>query len=146
MAGLISDADKAALHAEFNSAMASFFVPIVIYTAPQKTVVTEDLNYNPFDSADQNNLDPVNTPIRHVVSGRIQFGQKQGNPFAYPDTTKVRVAEGQVRIKVDSSGAFVLSNAKEIEINGMRFDIDSTARPHGIFSGTYASFLFKRVI
>lgn len=126
--------------------MASFFVPIVIYTAPQKTVVTENLDYNPFDAADQNNLDPVNTPIRHVVSGRIQFGQRQANPFAYPDTTKARVPEGQIRIKVDASGAALLEGAKEIELNGMRFDSDSTSRPHGIFSGTHATFMFKRVL
>ncbi len=141
--GYLNDSEKAELGAAFHEAMSSFFVPIVIYSAPERTIVSEDPTYNRFNGVDQNNLTPDNTPIRHVVSGRIQYGTQQpleGEPYH-----KVYIPEGMVRVKIDNSGAALLYAAKEIELNGDLFNVDSSPRRHGIFSGTYTTIFLKKV-
>ncbi len=143
MAGYINDSDKASLGADFHSAMATFFVPIYIYSAPERVIVSENPEYNRFNSHDQNDLTPDNIPILHVVSGRIQYGSQQ--PQDEDPFNKVKVPEGMVRVKIDNSGAALLSRAKEVEFNGDLFNVDSTPRRHGIFSGTYTTIFLKKV-
>jgi hypothetical protein len=146
MAGFISDSEKASLAAVFKSAMETFFVPIYVYVSPEVVVVTEDPNYNRFDASDENNLTPRNIPILHVVSGRVQYGSDQPTIYATTENNKVSLPEGKVRIKIDASGAALLSKAKEIELDGgYRFINESTPRPHGIFSGTYTTFFLRKV-
>lgn len=146
MAGLITNSQKASLEAAFKAAMETFFVPIYVYSAPERVVVTEDPNYNYFNGSDQNNTTPDNEPILSIISGRIQYGQKQNYPSVSPSFPNVNVPDGEVRIKVDASYAALFSSAKVIELNGSRFTVDTTPRYHGLFSGTFATFYLKRIL
>jgi len=151
MAGFITDADKASIASVFHGAMETFFVPIYLWGNANMMVVSEDPNYNRFNAVDQNNLNPENTAIEYIVSGRVLHEHKQDyqyatHEFGEKENNKIYTPQGETRIKVDASGAALIFGAKELQLNGIHFRIASAARPHGLFSGDYVTFMLKRVI
>jgi hypothetical protein len=150
MAGLLSDLDKSFLAGAFNSGMETFLRPLVIYQAPQKTIVSTNPDYNRFNAADQNNTSlPENDPIRYVVSGRVRYASNQTDSFLGFNNTegqlKIKNPEGSVRIKVDYSGYMLLKEAKQIELDGESFDPNAILRPHGLFNPYYYDIILFRI-
>ena len=149
---LLTDSEKATLFAQFDSAMATFLRPLIVYQEPEKTVIISDPNYNPLEGAyNQNDTEVLNTPIYTTINGRILYDKDQEwsyvKPYPGNDNGQLKVKDQtvrSVRAKTDYSGHSLLSTAKKIELDGYLFDIQSQPRPHGPFGTGYWTYYFVR--
>lgn len=151
MSSLLSDSEKAVLVADFQGVVDTFVRPLIVYQEATHTVIISDPNYNPLEAYNQNNLDITNTPNYTTISGRVMYDKNQEwnfiKPYAGGDNGQLKVKDAtkqSVRIKVDPSGYALLNTAKKVELDGNLFDLDSIARPHGLFAADYYTFFFVR--
>lgn len=154
MSSLLSDSEKAELVADFQSVVDTFVRPLTVYQEATHTVIISDPNYNILEgNYNQNNIDITNTPNYTSINGRVMYDKNQEWSFTKPYAGQ-GAGEGQlkvkdatkrsVRIKVDPAGYELLKTAKKIELDGSMFDIESVARPHGLFVPNYWTFYFVR--
>ncbi len=151
MAGLLTDAEKASLQADFRSAAIDTHIrALTVWQEAAHTVVTQDPNYNPYTAYNQNVSNVVNTPISSVISGRIMWDRGQEMPYlklggVHPSELKVKDQTNRAcRLKVDASGYALLVTAKKVEIDGFLMDRESEPRPHGLFTPDSWTFYFVR--
>lgn len=150
----ISEADKASLHSVMKGLAETWEQDIVVYQMPEKTIISQDPNFNIFQANSQNMFNPENEPIRYVLKARILYQKDQQYPFFDPYVggqldvaqLKQRSAEGITRIKVNESGYNILKGTKVVELDGFQFTIDTLERPHGLFNRDYFTFHLKRSI
>lgn len=139
--------------AALDKGVQDFLVPLYVYQEAQQTVVVSDPNFNPIDGYNQNNLNVTNLVNYTLISGRVLYDKQQEWAYARPYVGR-GPNEGQlkikdqttrsVRIKVDASGYALLNTAKKVQVDGFLFDLESIARPHGLFASTYYTFYFVR--
>lgn len=153
MSSLLSEAEKLAYAAAFQQNVDTWMRTLTVYQEPQKTIIVSNPDYNPYESYNQNSTDILNTPLPTTISGRILYDKSQEwkyvNPAAGGSANEGQIklknqATRSVRIKTDISGFNLLQTAKKVEIDGQLFDLESMARPHGLFTPTYFTFYFTR--
>lgn len=152
MSSLLTDAEKAAIVADYQGAIDTFVRALKVYQEPTKTVIISDPDYNPYTSNNQNNVDITNTPIENIISGSILWSKRQDlafiNPFA-ADKAQIKVGD-QVgpacRVKVGVDGYNLLASAKKVEIDGILMDPASEPRPHGLFGADRWSFYYQKAL
>lgn len=132
----------------------TFVRPLYIYQEATKTIIVTNPNYNPIDDGyGQNQTSIINTPNFTLISGRVLYDKQQEwsfvRPFAGrgPDEGQLKLKDQitrSVRLKVDYSGFVLLQTAKKIQLDGLYFDLESVARPHGLFGVETYTFYFVR--
>lgn len=144
----LTDAEKAAIFADFHAAMDTYCRPLTVYQEAQRTVVSSNPNWNPIEAFNQNDLTVTNTPVYATVSGRIMWDRSQDWNFVKglsDSQLKVKSATDRAcRIKVDYSGYSLLKTAKKVEVDGVMLTPESEPRPHGPFGTGYWTFYFIR--
>ena len=145
---LISAADKGSLNNVFNDIHQTFGRPITIYQSAQEVVlVTNPDNNFLYQSAPMNSL--TSTVIQSgVYLARVLYGKREELvPFAGGGLAQnqVRLSEGEVRIKLDPTGAAYLAGAERIQFDGNTFMVNTDSRPHGLFDPNFKTFYLKRV-
>lgn len=148
---MLSDSEKNSLVTDFQGVVDTFVRPLIVYQEATHTVIISDPNYNPLEAYNQNNTDITNTPNYTTISGRVMYDKNQEwaftKPYAGGNNAQLKVKDAtkqSVRIKVDPSGYALLNTAKKVELDGNLFDLDSIARPHGLFAADYYTFYFVR--
>lgn len=136
MASFISNQLKNTLSNYFYDLQDTFGRPITIYKTAQETVaITNPDNNYLFASAPFNST--VNTVIQSgVFPARILYGKKEElSQFnAGPNMqNQVRLQEGEVRIKLDPTGAAFLAGCERVTFDGTMFKVSTSDRPHGLF-------------
>ncbi len=143
MPSLLTDAQKSYFDAAMADQFDTFKRGFAIYVSAQTAVISTSLTYSRFGPHSQDT--PVSadnmavTPQFSVISGCILYDDKQPWVYSTPggkksDTQelKLRESDGIVRIKVDATGNALLSQCKLVNLDGFDFQLDSTARPHGL--------------
>ncbi len=142
MQGLLDDIQRASYNAAIRGVFETFMLPFQIYLDAQIAVVNTSPSFGGmFGDQSQDAVGPTSTPLTpqvFTVSGCIRYGN--GQPWQFIEggsrsdyqQNKVRESEGVVRIKVDQSGYAFLKQANQVVLDGITFDLNSTARPHGI--------------
>lgn len=145
---LLTDAEKAALSADFAAATATWLRPLRVWQEAQKTVIVSDPNWNPYTANNQNSVDIINTPVCTIISGAILWDKTQDYPFLKPEIAAQIKVKNQVeracRVKVDASGHALLASCKQVEIDGEPMIRDTKPRPHGLFSTDRYTYYFIR--
>lgn len=134
-------------------AVTDFVRPLFVYQEATMNVVITNPQYNPIDGYNQNNQNVTNLVNVTQISGRVLYDKQQEWSFVRPYVGR-GPNEGQlkikdqttrsVRIKVDYSGYMLLNTAKKMQVDGELFDLESIARPHGLFGTDYYTFYFVR--
>lgn len=153
MPSLISDADKASLVAAFQDLADTFARPITAYKEAERVVLSTNPNFNRLNKFDQTSTSSTFVPVYTTFNARVMYASNMQNPLAQLiqmrhgySQEKIRMPEGQVRIKVDYSGYAYMQDVKEVELDGNKFEVDSLERPHGIFSTGYFTYWLKRLL
>ena len=146
MASLISDTNKADLQSTIMDVWDTFKRPIIIYKEPEKVIISTNPNYSRFGDNSQNQYNPPVTPQPITVYATILHEKRQRLTYidAANSQIKVKNDEGQVRIKVDSTGYNVMVGAKNIELDGFQYRVNSSPRPHGLFTPSLWTFFLER--
>ena len=145
MSSLISDSEKNLLQKAFDSVHDTFARPIYYFKEAQTVVLQTSPSFNSIYG--QNNL-KTETIKKVVQSGsfnaRITYDTDKTNSYIsdpeIDSQLKLRMPDGYVRIKVDSSGYNTIKETKRVIFDDRTFSIESDVRPHGLFKPSYYTF------
>ncbi len=148
----LTSSQKTVLNDEFNNIHATFGRPITIYqTAVETVLVTNSGNNYLFENAPNNSL--TQTVIQSgVFLARVLYGKRENmTPFnasqhnGASDQPMIRLSEGEVRIKLDPTGAAFLASCARVQFDNTIFDVVTDKRPHGLFTPNFETFFLKKV-
>ena len=138
-ASLLTDQEKADLSNQFFIVHDTYARPIVIYQTAYQTVISTNPSTNIlFDNAPFNS--PTETVIQSgVFQARVLYGKKEPlNPFGSvqrnnaSDQSMILLEEGEVRLRVDATGAAMLASCERVTLDNTIFNLQTTQRPHGL--------------
>lgn len=154
MASIISSGVKNVLEHQFQLIHDTFARPIIIYRQAEKIIISSSTANNQFF---QGTNVPFNDQVQNVaVSGqfnaRILYSKKEEQAMFEPfgirklggDQINMLREAGDVRIKLDITGASYLFDAKRVTFDGEVFTIRSSKRPHGLFTPYYYDFYLNK--
>lgn len=146
---LLTDQEKTDLSNQMWIVHDTFSRSIIIYQTAYETVVSTNPNANIlFDNAPFNG-----TQQRIIQSGmfqaRILYGKKEDlNAFrAGPsDQPMILLEDGDVRLRVDATGAALLASSERVTFDNAIFNIQTSPRPHSLISNpNFFDFYLKRI-
>ena len=143
MPSLITDAQRQIYDAALQDQFDTFKRPFQLFVEANVATISTSVYYTRFGQHDQNAaIDEANTPVTPqatTVMGCIYYATKQPWLFISPDgighdaqQLKLNNSDGTVRIKVDATGYALMKDVKLVNLDGFQFQMDSTARPHGL--------------
>ena len=144
---LISQAQRAALNAAIDDIHETFAREITVYKEASKVVIITDPNFNPLYDTGEGTTSYINTPVYKTFKARIQYEDDIGKRF-WTDANvesqlKIDAVVGTVRIKIASEDYEYIKDAKRFDLDGKRFVLNSSFRPHGLFSNNYYTLYLK---
>ena len=147
MASLIDDLEKSDDQQALIDIFDTFKRPFTVYIEAQKVIITTNPAFSRFGQNDQNSLTVPVQPQPITMYGVILYDKKQYYPFMVAGETqlKVKMTDGDARIKVSVDDAQTLRVGKQFQIDGFDFTIDTAPRPHGLFIPSLYTFYLKRV-
>jgi hypothetical protein len=126
---------------------------IIVYKSPTEIVAfSNEESFNRFSRNNQNLLtNPQNNFSRSIVKGRVLYDQKLKDAFLTPYVggsedeaqLKLKNVDGIARIKIKKEFYDIFSEAKQLELDGFRFNVEGIGRPHGLFDIDYYTFYLK---
>ena len=152
MSSLISTGNKIIYSSQFNLIHDTFARPISIYRQGQNIIIaTNAANNQFFQNAPFN--DKVQTvAVSGIFNARVLYSKIEDlemfTPFGIRklggDQVNLQHEQGQVRIKLDPTGASYLFDAKRVEFDGEIFTIRTSQRPHGLFVPNFYDFILQK--
>lgn len=147
----LTNAQKEPLNNEFNNLHATFARPIVIFKTAQETVVyTNPENNYLFQQAPFNS--ETTTIIQSgIINARILYAKKENLALFSVDSTRsdtqnnLFLSEGDVRLKLDPTGAAFLAGCERVTFDGTIFNVVTDKRPHGLFTPNFETFFLKKI-
>jgi len=149
----ITDSQRGALENPFSLLHNTLGRDIVMYkTAQQITISTNSKNDYIWESAPTN--DAVQSiPVSGVFKARIRYGTNQGRVQMNTttqgkgsDQLNIELEMGDVRLKLDATGAAFIQDAVRVVFDGTVFNVETPKRPHGILnSPQFYDFTLKRL-
>lgn len=152
MTSFIKDSQKGGLEAAFSNLHDTFGRNIAMFKNGQQiTISTSQNNDFIWEGAPQN--DQFQTvPVSGVFKARILYGKVQNrNQFNSAtqgkgtDQVNIELDVGDVRIKLDATGAEFIKDAARVILDGDIFNIETPKRPHGLFNPQFYDFILKRL-
>lgn len=148
----LTPSQQLSLSNEFFRVHATYARDIVIFqTATQVVVFSNPENNTLFDSA------PFNSTTNIIINSgickaRILYGKKQMEiPFnsTQRDNSSsqnmIKLEDGEVRLKVDATGAMLIGSCERITFDGSIFDVQTNPRPHSLFGApNFFDFFLKK--
>lgn len=148
----LTQAQKTSYNNEFNNLHATFGRPISIYQKAQEVVVVSNPANNFFFNGAPTNDIEDSIVQSGVFLARIKYGSRENlTPFNTnqqnnaSDQINIRLQEGEVRIKLDPTGAAFIAGADRIVFDGTIFENVTSKRPHGLFDPNFETFYLKKL-
>lgn len=141
---LIPPSDKSNIDSVFDDLHDTFAREITIYKALKKTFVATNSTYNALYSRVANQQGNEKEVEGVKVKARISYFISTYKEDEYNSGTGISVPDDSVRIKIDEAGYKLISQSKDIEIDGELFDVISDPAKAGMFSVKYYQIFLKR--
>lgn len=148
----LSDAAKTILGDQFNNLHETFARPIVIWKTAQQTIISTNPDTNYMFAGAPGNSDTTavqqsgvfnarvlygkKTPLNEFNAGRVGEGAMQNNLY---------LQEGEVRIKLDPTGAAFLAGCERVTFDNMIFNVQTSRRPHGLFNPNFYDYYLQKM-
>jgi hypothetical protein len=139
---------KDSLNNEFNNLHATFGRPVAIFKTAKEIVVSTSNNHNFLFQGSPNNDIVQETVQSGVFLARVLYGKKQTRPNVGGAATQqpmIELEEGEVRLKLDPTGAAFLNGAERATVDGNILKVMTSPRPHGLFDPNFYTFYFKKL-
>jgi hypothetical protein len=144
----ISPQDEQTFGNQFNDLHATWARPISIFRQAQQVIIATNPAHNfIYDTSPTNDI-VANIPVSGVFQARIAYNKQQTrNQFSTDKTEQVnlKMFEGDVRIKLDPTGAAFLEGASRVQFDGSTFEIINSQRPHGLFAPNFYTYFLKKL-
>ncbi len=149
---LIDATTQASISDALDSLFDTFKRPITIWSEAKKLIINTDPNFSRFSPSSSNNITVQNVPQSTGINAVIQYDNLQPYPFyigsrgSEGEELKLRMPDGDIRIRVNISGKAAMDSAKDVQLDGYSFVMDSVPRPHGMFGApNYFDYKLKQV-
>jgi len=143
VADLISAADKAKYDAVFDDLHDTFARVIFVYKIFNSRFIGINMNQNYnglYDQAlDKNELgtaSSINEQVRRIeTKARVHYISKQGDfeETATGQQTALKFPVGSIRLKLKADAFQLIKDAKEVEVDGELFNLDTDSSKSGLF-------------
>jgi len=148
MASLLTTAQKSALDLAYADLHDTFARNIDVFKDSQKTVITTNPGYNPIYGNAGATTSIVNTPVSGTYKARILYGKDFRDTY-FENTTNAKsdlnldIPAGSVRMKITIAAYDFIKDSKRVDLDGVRYVIDSKFRGHGLFDTQYYTVYLK---
>ena len=143
----LSDAQKTALNDQFNNLHATFARPITIWKTAQQIIISTNPDNNTIFGGAPDNNEVLVVQQSGVFMARVLYGKRQ-EPSTFNSTNSAQnnlwLQEGEVRIRLDPTGAAFLEGAKNVTLDGFVCEVVPNKRPHGLFNPNFYDFFVKK--
>jgi|TARA_S200002703_G_scaffold158998_1_gene170927 hypothetical protein len=144
---LISTSERAALNSVMDDIHETFAREITVYKEASKVVIITDPNFNPLYDTGEKTTSYVNTPVYKTFKVRIQYeddiAKRYWSDAGMQSQIKLEAIVGTVRLKILSSDYDYIKDAKRFDVDGKRYVLNSSFRPHGLFDNKYYTIYLK---
>jgi len=151
MADLFTQAEKLQFSDYFNDLHDTFARPIFMFKQRDELVVTDNPNHSYVWDDAPNNTQTISTLVSGTFNARILYSNKQNKEFLSTrqrnggeDQIGAETFGGDVRLKLDMTGAAFIGDAQRVKFDDSLFEISTEARPHGLFEPKWKTFYLKR--
>ena len=152
MADLFTPAQKAAFEQTQQDIHDTFARPITVYKNSQKIVIFSNPEHNFIFDSGPNQTTTEDVIVSGVFYARILYKPDQkddmfrgGDGSLRQDQLFQEKPKGEVRLKLDPTGAAFLNQATRVEFDGTIFNITADQRPHGLFTPKFYNFYLTRL-
>ena len=144
---LISDSEKTALNAVIDDIHETFAREITVFKEASKVVIITDPNFNPLYNTAGQTTSYVNTPISRTFKARIKYeddiNRRYWSEAGLNSQIKLEAIVGSVRLKINADDYEFIKDARRFDVDGKRYVLNSTFRPHGLFDNKYYTLYLK---
>ena len=144
---LISASERTALNAVIDDVHETFAREITVFKEASQIVIITDPNFNPLYNTSVQTTSYVNTPVYKTFKARIYYnddiGKKYWSESGLASQIKLEAVVGSVRIKMRADDYNYIKDARRFDLDGKRFVLNSSFRPHGLFDNQYYTLYLK---
>ena len=144
---LISASERTALNAVIDDVHETFAREITVFKEASQIVIITDPNFNPLYNTAGQTTSYVNTPVYKTVKVRIYYNndidKKYWSESGLASQIKLEAVVGSVRIKMRADDYDYIKDARRFDLDGKRFVLNSSFRPHGLFDNQYYTLYLK---
>ena len=144
---LISASERVALNATMEDIHDTFAREITFFKEASQIVIITDPNFNPLYNTAGQTTSYVNTPVYKTFKVRIQYnddiGKKYWSESGLASQIKLEAVVGSVRIKIRAEDYEYIKDGRRFDVDGKRFVLNSTFRPHGLFDNQFYTMYLK---
>lgn len=153
MASVISSGVKNLYESYFQTISHDTFArPIYIFRQSENIVIATNPGNNMFFTNAPFNDQVQTIAVSGMFQARILYSKREDYEMFEPfgirklggDQVNLRKEGGQVRIKLDPTGASYLFDAKRVTFDGEVFSIRTSQRPHGLFTPKFFDFYLQK--
>ena len=152
MSDLFTPSEKLELGNNFNDIHDTWGRPITMFRQNEQIVIAESLDNNYIWDTAPNNTTTQTVILSGVFNARVLYGKDQKlEPFKSislnrsEDQILTSVEAGDVRLKLDPTGAAFINSAKRATLDGFIFEITTSPRPHGLFTPQFFTYYLKKI-
>ena len=147
MSSLFTQSEKTLFSDYFNDIHDTFKRPVYMFKQRDELVIENNPNHSYiWDNA------PQNTQTQSVINSgtfyaRILYSTKQDKDFISLKEGQVggEVFGGDVRMKLDPTGAAFVGDFLKIRLDGALFEVLTEPRQHGLFDPKWTTLYLKRM-
>ena len=144
---LISASQRVALNAVMEDIHETFAREITVFKEASQIVIITDPSFNPLYNTAGQTTSYVNTPVYKTFKVRIQYnddiGKKYWSESGLASQIKLEAVVGSVRIKIKSEDYEYIKDGRRFDVDGKRFVLNSTFKPHGLFDNQFYTLYLK---
>jgi hypothetical protein len=144
---LISASERTALNAVIDDVHETFAREITVFKEASQIVIITDPNFNPLYNTSGQTTSYVNTPVYKTFKVRIYYNddisKKYWSESGLASQIKLEVVVGSVRIKMRADDYDYIKDGRRFDVDGKRFVLNSSFRPHGLFDNQYYTLYLK---
>lgn len=152
MSSFISSSQQGSLQAPFSNLHDTFGRDITIFKNGQQITIATNPEHNfIWEGSPTNDVVRI-IPVSGVFKARIRYSTNQVRNQLNTavqgkgaDQINVEIENGDVRLKLDATGAAFIKDATRVTLDGDVFNIESPKRPHGLFNPQFYDFTLKRL-
>lgn len=144
---LISASERTALNAVIDDVHETFASEITVFKEASQVVIITDPNFNPLYNTAGQTTSYINTPVYRTFKARIHYNddinKKYWSETNLASQIKLEAVVGTVRIKIKSEDYDYIKDGRRFDIDGKRYVLNSTFRPHGLFDNKFYTLYLK---
>lgn len=144
---LISASERTALNAVIDDIHETFAREITVYKEASQVVIITDPNFNPLYNTAGQTTTIINTPVYKTFKARILYnddiGKKYWSESGLASQIKLEAVVGSIRLKIKADDYEYIKDARRFDVDGKRYVLNSTFRPHGLFDNQYYTLYLK---